>query len=121
MSWQPIHHRSAVLAVIATLAGPVPHVAAQELPANIIASTDAATRADQRLVYGLVHQYEQSLNAGHTQAIVDLFAADGVAEWNVSPTFVTRQEKLAGYNALFQIAKFSTVFAYDAIDVYGNV
>src|SRR3954451_21312369 len=120
---KPIHHRSwvAVLALIATLAGPVQHTAAQELPANITASTDAATRADQRLVYGLVYQYEQSLNAGNTQAIVDLFAADGVAEWNDKPTFVTRQEKVDGYNALFQIAKFSTVFAYDAIDVYGKV
>jgi hypothetical protein len=44
------HSWAAVLAVIATLVGPIPHAAAQELPANIVASTDAATRADQRLV-----------------------------------------------------------------------
>jgi ketosteroid isomerase-like protein len=115
------HSWAAVLAVIATLVGPVPHAAAQELPANIVASTDAATRADQRLVYGLVHQYERSLNAGNTEAIVDLFAADGVAEWNEKPTLVTRQQKVDGYNALFQIVKFSTAFAYDAIDVYRNI
>jgi ketosteroid isomerase-like protein len=118
-----IRHHSlvAVLAVIATFAGPVQHTVAQDLPANISASTNEATSADQRLVYRVVHQYEQSLNAGNAEAIVDLFAPDGVAEWNEKPTFVTRQQKIDGYNALFQIAKFSTAFAYDAIDVYGNV
>jgi hypothetical protein len=64
---------AAVLASIATLASPAArHAVAQELPANIVASTDAATVADQRLVYMLVHQYQQLLNAGSTEAIVDL-------------------------------------------------
>jgi hypothetical protein len=65
--------RAAVLALIATLACPAArHAVAQKLPGNIVASTDAATVADQRLVYMLVHQYQQLLNAGSTEAIVDL-------------------------------------------------
>jgi hypothetical protein len=32
-----------------------------------------------------------------------------------------RQEKIDGYRSLFKIAKFSTVFAYDTVDVYGNI
>jgi len=112
---------AAILTLIATLACPAQRASAHELPANIITSTDAATSADQRLVYMLVHQYEQLLNAGSTEAIVDLFAADSVIEWNDTPTFTTRQQKVDGYDALFRIAKLSTAFVYDAIDVYGNI
>jgi len=93
----------------------------QALPPNIVASADAATGADQRLVYLLIHQYEQSLSAGNTEAIVDLFATDAVIEWHNTVTFTTRQQKVDGYNALFGIAKISATFVYDAIDVYGNI
>ena len=72
-------------------------------------------------LYLLIHRYEQLLNAGSTEAIVDLFATGSVIEWNDTPTFTTRQQKVDGYNALFRIAKISTAFVYDVIDVYGNV
>lgn len=111
---------SIYLLALAMLASARP-AAAQELPASIVASPDAATIADQRLVYMLIHQYEQLLNAGNTEAIVELFTADAVIEWNNTPTFTTRQQEIDGYNALFRIAKLSTAFVYDAIDVYGNI
>jgi ketosteroid isomerase-like protein len=110
-----------VLTLIVASACPPLHATAQDFPANIVASTDAATNADQQLVYMLVHQYEQLLNSGNTEAIVDLFAADSVIEWNNTPTFTTRQQKVDGYNALFRIAKLSTAFVFDGIDVYGRV
>jgi hypothetical protein len=91
-----IHHDSSLAAVLtlsATLAFPAQRAIGQELPPNIVAASDAATSADQRLVYMLIHQYEQLLNAGNTEAIVDLFATDAVIEWNNTPTFTTRQQK----------------------------
>lgn len=81
---------------------------------------DPAVRAVQKQVYDVVHRYEAALNAGDTPTILNLFAEDGVAEWNDKHTYATRQQKIDGYNELFKIAKFSTVFAYDAINVYGN-
>jgi hypothetical protein len=51
---------------------------AQELPANIVASTDAATGCRPTAFYMLVHQYQQSLNAGSTEATVDLFTAAAI-------------------------------------------
>jgi ketosteroid isomerase-like protein len=120
-----VHHYSSLavgltLCVTLVVSAQQPAIG-QELPPNIIAASDAATGADQRLVYLLIHQYEQLLNAGSTEAIVDLFATDAVVEWNNTPTFTTRQQIVDGYNALFGIAKISTAFVYDAIDVYGNV
>jgi len=112
---------AAVLTLGATLAFPAQRAIGEELPPNIVAASDASTSADQRLVYMLIHQYERLLNAGSTEAIVDLFAIDAVIEWNDTPTFTTRQQKVDGYNALFGSAKISTAFVDDAIDVYGNV
>ncbi len=67
-----------------------------------------------------VHRYEELLNAGDTAAILALFAPDGVAEWNDRPTFVTPQEKADAYNALFKVAKFTTVFGYASVSAYGD-
>jgi uncharacterized protein (TIGR02246 family) len=82
--------------------------------------TTLETTADQQEVYQVIRRYEAGLNAGDTNAIVNLFADDSVAEWNNGRTFATRQQKIDGHNELFKMAKFSTVLAFDAIDVYGD-
>jgi len=89
--------------------------------ADFVFSTDPAISAAQHAAYDVVHQYEQYLNAGNTQGILDLFAPQSVAEWNDKPTFATREQRAAGYEALFKIAKFSTVFGYASIDVDGDM
>jgi ketosteroid isomerase-like protein len=83
-------------------------------------SDDPQTSALQHAAYDVVHRYEQLLNAGNTEEIVKLFASESVAEWNEKPTFVTRQEKIDAYNALFKIAKFTTAFGYAGIDVHAD-
>jgi len=85
---------AAVLTLVATLAFAVQQAVAQELPSNFVAASDPATSGDQRLVYKVIHQYEQLLNAANAEAIVDLFAMDSVVEWNDTPTFTTRQQKV---------------------------
>jgi hypothetical protein len=84
-------------------------------------SADPAIGSQQRAACAVVHQYEQYLNAGNTPGIIGLFAPQSVAEWNNKPTFVTRAQKQAAYDALFKIAKFSTVFGYASIDIDGDV
>jgi ketosteroid isomerase-like protein len=101
------------LAVLPAIAGP-------ESGEDFQFSSDPAISVQQHAAYDVVHRYEQLLNAGDTASIVDLFAPDGVAEWNDKPTFATRQERIAAYDALFKIAKFSTVFGYAGIDVAGD-
>src|ERR1700729_1842854 len=99
-----VHHYfslAAVLTLGATMAFPAQRAIGQELPPNIVAASNAATSADQRLVYKIIHQYEQLLNAGSTEAIVDLFATDAVVEWNNTPTLTTRHQIVGGYKARF--------------------
>ena len=74
----------------------------------------------QHAAYDVAHRYEQLLNAGDAAGIVQLFAPDGVAEWNEKPTFVTPQEKIDAYNALFKAVKCSTIFGNAGIDVRGD-
>jgi ketosteroid isomerase-like protein len=103
----------AAFAVLPAIAGP-------ESGDNFQFSSDPTISVQQHAAYDVVHRYEQLLNAGDTASIVDLFAPDGVAEWNDKPTFATRQKKIAAYDALFKLAKFSTVFGYAGIDVAGD-
>ena len=103
---------------IATLAGLLavgPALAAGPAP-PYAPSSEPAAAAQEQAAYGVVHSYETLLNAGDTAAILDLFAPDGVAEWNNVPTAATPAERRAIYDALFRTAKFSTVFGYASVD-----
>jgi uncharacterized protein (TIGR02246 family) len=95
--------------------------AATEKGDNFTFSSDPTASAAQHAVYDVVHRYEQALNAGDVNTILDLFAPESVAEWNNKRTYATREEREEGYAALFKIAKFSTVFSYDTIDVTGDM
>jgi ketosteroid isomerase-like protein len=106
--------------LVITALAMLPAFAGPDSSENFQFSSDSAISVQQHAAYDVVHRYEQLLNAGDTASIVGLFAPDGVAEWNDKPTFVTRQEKIAAYDALFKIAKFSTVFGYAGIDVAGD-
>ncbi|QBR04477.1 nuclear transport factor 2 family protein (plasmid) [Paraburkholderia pallida] len=105
-----------MLATWLALAAPMAVCAEDAIPY----SSDPAVSAEQREVYDVVHRYENALNTRDTAAIIGLFAEDSVAEWNNKRTYATREQKIAGYNKLFRIANFSTVFAYDVINVYGD-
>ncbi|MBN3762086.1 nuclear transport factor 2 family protein [Burkholderia sp. Ac-20365] len=109
-------HLLLIVLFAACLAIPL-SAAAQTLPF----STDPQVLARQRDVYDVVDRYQNALNTKDTDAIVSLFAEDSVAEWNDKVTYATRQQKIDGYNALFKSVNFSTKFAYDAIDVYGDM
>jgi ketosteroid isomerase-like protein len=111
----------AALVICVLMFGSTPTSVEAASEADFVFSADPAVSAAQHAAYDVVHQYEQYLNAGNTEGIVDLFTPQSVAEWNDKPTFATREEKAAGYDALFKIAKFSTVFGYASIDVSGDM
>lgn len=97
-----------------------PAQAATEPEPSFTFATDPAVAAQQRSAFEVVHRYEQLLNAADTPGILELFAPDGIAEWNDKPTFSTLQEKRNAYDSLFRIAKFTTVFGYAGIDIHGD-
>ncbi|CAG9246752.1 nuclear transport factor 2 family protein [Paraburkholderia caribensis] len=70
-------------------------------------STDPQVLARQREVYDVVDRYQNGLNTKDTDAIVNLFADNSVAEWNDKTTYATRQQKIDGYNALFRKVSYS--------------
>jgi ketosteroid isomerase-like protein len=113
--------RHTVLALAAAaLAIPQASASAVETQPAFAFSTDATVSARQHEAYDVVHRYEELLNAGDTAGILALFAPDSVAEWNDKPSFATSDDKRRAYDALFRIAKFTTVFGYAGIDVVGD-
>ena len=109
----------AALLMTGLAAAAAPVRAAETAPAFAF-SADPALSAAQHQAYDVVHRYEDRLNAGDTAGILALYAPDSVAEWNDRPTFATRDEKKRAYDALFSIARFTTVFGYAGIDVTGD-
>jgi hypothetical protein len=71
-------------------------------------STEPSFAVQQQAAYEVVHGYAELLNKGDTAGILALYAPNSVAKWN---------EK---HDALFKIAKFSTVFAYAIINIYAD-
>src|ERR1700712_3786116 len=118
-----INHSKCVVARLALIgllgALPVAYAAAA-IPESVKLSTDPTVAAAQQEVYKTVHSYETLLNAGNTAEIVKLYASDGVSEWNEKRTFATKEQMTQGYDSLFKIAKFTTKFSYDAIEVVGD-
>ena len=84
-------------------------------------SASPALAATQRVVKGTVETYQKGLNSSNTEAILVLFAPNAVIEWQGKPTVVGRAALAASYQALFQTSKFTTVFQFDAVDVYDNI
>lgn len=118
MTFSHLRFGFAVCALALATGLPLP-AASEEAPVPSF-SPDPTVSAQQHQAYDIVHRYELMLNAGNTDEILKLFAPDSVAEWNDKTTFKTQQQKADAYNALFKIAKFTTVFGYDAFDVYGD-
>ena len=112
--------RPAAVTVAASLLASTLQAGADETAPAFPFSADPAIGAAQHAAYDVVHRYEGMLNAGDTAGILSLFAPGSVAEWNDKPTFVTSEEKKAAYDALFRVAKFTTVFGYAGIDVTGD-
>lgn len=83
-------------------------------------SSNPYIRAEQHDVYNVVRQYASGLDTANTEKIVSLFAKNFVAEWNNHTTVTTRRQMIDGYDALFKFAKFSTVPAVDAVNIYGD-
>lgn len=110
----PRYGTALLLAGLAATAAPA---RAAETASAFAFAADPAVSAAQHEAYAVVHRYEELLNAGDTAGILALYAPDSVAEWNDKPTFATLAEKKEVYDALFRIAKFTTVFGYAGIDV----
>jgi ketosteroid isomerase-like protein len=118
----PVHLCVRILFLAATLVGTSLQSvdAADQGGEPFVVSSEPTVAAGQRSAYDVVHRYEAFLNAGDTDGILDLFAPDGVAEWNDKPTFATLQAKRDAYAALFRVARFTTVFGYAGIGVHGE-
>ncbi|WP_427192923.1 YybH family protein [Serratia marcescens] len=84
-------------------------------------SAEAGVAAEQKAVYELINRYQTALNACDTQTILSLFAPESYSQWNEKPTADSNEKRRQQYDDLFKNEKFETEFAYDSVNVNGNM
>lgn len=113
---------TAVLLLAATgLCGQTYAASSKAVPQSYRVSAEAGVAAEQKAVYELINRYQTALNAGDTPTILSLFAPESYSQWNEKPTADSNEKRRQQYDNLFKNEKFETEFAYDSVNVNGNM
>ena len=107
-------NRFAVVTTVALLAlglGPV--------GANALSTEDAITNQEQ--IRGILDRYEAALNASDVDAVLALYAADGVFMPTNAPTAAGTPAVRAAYEHVFDTIKLDIAFSIDEIVVDDHV
>jgi uncharacterized protein (TIGR02246 family) len=75
-----------------------------------VVSTAEAAAQDIKAIHGLLGRYEQALNAAHTDAVIPLYAEDGVFMPAFSPSAVGRPAVRQAYDAVFGAIRLEVSF-----------
>ena len=75
----------------------------------------------KREIETTLKRYETALNASDTEAVVALYAEDGVFMPTAAPTAAGSQQLRAAYDHVFGIIKLDIAFTIDEISVHGDV
>lgn len=74
----------------------------------------------QKSIEVLLKSYEAALNASDTEAVLKLYAEDGVFMPSEAPTSLGKTQVEAAYNYVFSQIKLNIEFAIDEIEVAGE-
>ena len=106
----------AALSTVALIAlGPV--------PAGIDAQTQGGTMAthDEQQIATLLDRYETALNASDVDAVLELYAPDGVFMPSSAPTAEGADQVRASYEFVFSTIQLAIRFSIDEIEVHGDL
>ena len=76
---------------------------------------------ENQAIEKLLKSYETALNASDTEAIVKLYASDGVFMPSEAPTSVGTEQVRGAYNFVFSQIKLNIEFFTDEIEVAGDM
>ena len=94
-----------------------------ETPAvDLEAERDALmTTEDETQIAALLERYETALNASDVDAVVELYAPDGVFMPSSAPTAEGAEQVRATYEFVFSTIKLAIRFSIDEIEVHGDL
>ncbi len=82
---------------------------------------DTVTSQDQSRIAALLDRYETALNASDVDAVVELYAPDGVFMPSSAPTAEGADQVRASYEFVFSTIQLAIQFSIDEIEVHGDL
>lgn len=73
--------------------------------------SDRASSADEAAIRGVLASYNTALNGGKTEAVLPLYAADGIFMAPYTPSFIGKDAVRKAYDGVFAELKFDVTFA----------
>ena len=93
------------------------------LPAGVHAQPkrDTTTTHDQAQITALLDRYETALNASDVDAVLQLYAPDGVFMPSSAPTAEGAAQIRAAYTFVFSTIQLAIRFSIDEVEVHGDL
>ena len=88
---------------------------------NSTTNADSLTDTDRREIRTVLDRYEQALNASDVDAVLDLYADDGVFMPSSAPTAVGIENVRAAYEHVFTTIKLNIAFIVEEIVADGSI
>ncbi len=85
------------------------------------ASADSMTNTDRREIQTVLDRYESALNASDVDAVLELYADDGVFMPSSAPTAVGSEGVRAAYTYVFTLIKLNVAFTVEEIVGDGSI
>ncbi len=109
---------SLFMAALVTAAG---YACAVDTSTNSTTNADSMTDTDQHEIQTVLDRYEQALNASDVDAVIELYAADGVFMPASAPTAVGIESVRAAYEHVFSTIKLNITFTVEEIVADGSI
>ncbi len=109
---------SLFMAAVVAAAG---HASAVGASTNSTTKADSMTDSDRREIQTVLDRYEKALNASDVDAVLELYADDGVFMPSSAPTAVGIEGVRGAYGYVFTLIKLNVAFTVEEIVADGSV
>jgi len=106
---------------MAALVAAAGHASAVGTSTNSTTKADSMTDTDRREIQTVLDRYEKALNASDVDAVIELYAGDGVFMPASAPTAVGIESVRAAYEYVFSTIKLNITFTVEEIVADGSI
>ena len=109
------------LLLMATLIAVSGHASPVGTSTNTTATADSTVDIDRREIQTVLDRYERALNGSDVDAVIELYADDGVFMASSAPTATGIESVRAAYKYVFTTIKLNIDFSLEEILVDGSI
>ena len=106
---------------MAALVAAAGHASAVGTSTNPTTNADFMTDTERREIQAVLDRYEKALNASDVNAVIELYADDGVFMPSSAPTAVGIESVRSAYEHVFTTIKLNIAFTVEEIFAGGSI